>query len=279
MGGFDVVLKEEKHLLIPIPNLKPILLLAFPLLTMLSFNVASTPLTWLDKTFVENAFYDVALRHEYAQGNKPLAKWKRPIKIWIDHRVGDEELHQELTELHVQHLSQVTQHPIKIVTRESDANVKWIYTRQSQWIAEAKTVLKLKSTQHLNSAICTAGYRTNSKGEIVYAGIVIPVDQARARGKLVACIVEEITQVLGLPNDSDKAYPSIFNDYTPEDLLSPLDVVLLKLLYEPELKVGMTESEAKPIVRKILKRYSETGVLQQASKAAQQAPLYQLIGY
>ncbi|MBT9243126.1 DUF2927 domain-containing protein [Vibrio splendidus] len=249
------------------------------LLALFSFNATSTPLTWLDRSFVETAFYNVALQHEYSQGNKPLAKWKQPIKIWIDHRVGDEELHQELTELHIRHLSEVTQHPITIVNKESEANVKWIYTRQSQWVSEAKLVLKLKSTEHLNNAICTAGYRTNSKGEIVYAGIVIPVDQARSRGKLVACIVEEITQVLGLPNDSDKAYPSIFNDHTPEDLLSPLDVVLLKLLYEPELKAGMTKSEVKPIVRKILKQYSETGVLQQASKAAQQAPLYQLIGY
>ncbi|PMG21929.1 DUF2927 domain-containing protein [Vibrio splendidus] len=249
------------------------------LLTLFSFNATSTPLTWLDRSFVETAFYNVALQHEYSQGNKPLAKWKQPIKIWVDHRVGDEELHQELTELHIRHLSEVTQHPITIVNKESEANVKWIYTRQSQWVSEAKSVLKLKSTEHLNNAICTAGYRTNSKGEIVYAGIVIPVDQARSRGKLVACIVEEVTQVLGLPNDSDKAYPSIFNDHTPEDLLSPLDVVLLKLLYEPELKVGMTKAQAKPIVRKILKQYSETGVLQQASKAAQQAPLYQLIGY
>ena len=257
----------------------PLLFLVFPLFTLLSFNVVSTPLTWLDKTFVENAFYDVALQHEYSQGNKPLAKWKQPINIWVDHRVGDKVLHQELTELHIRHLSEVTQHPIKIVSKESEANIKWIYTRQSKWIAEAKTILKLKSTQHLNSAICTAGYRTNLKGEIVYAGIVIPVDQARSRGKLVACIVEEITQVLGLPNDSDKAYPSIFNDHTPEDLLSPLDIVLLKLLYESELKAGMTKAQAKPMVRKILKRYSETGVLQQASKDAQQAPLYQLIGY
>ncbi|PTO83943.1 DUF2927 domain-containing protein [Vibrio splendidus] len=249
------------------------------LLVLLSFDATSTPLTWLDRSFVETAFYNVALQHEYSQGNKPLAKWKQPIKIWIDHRVGDEELHQEITELHIKHLSEVTQHPITIVSKESEANVKWIYTRQSQWVSEAKSVLKLKSTEHLNNAICTAGYRTNSKGEIVYAGIVIPVDQARSRGKLVACIVEEVTQVLGLPNDSDKAYPSIFNDHTPEDLLSPLDVVLLKLLYEPELKAGMKKSEVKPIVRKILKQYSETGVLQQASKAAQQAPLYQLIGY
>lgn len=249
------------------------------LLVSLSFKVVATPLTWLDKTFIETVFYNVALQHEYSSGTKLLAKWQQPIKIWIDHRVGDQELHQELAELHIQHLAQVTQHPVSLVDKESEANVKWIYTRQSKWISESKRVLNLKSTEHLNSAICTAGYRTNSKGEIVYAGIIIPVDQARSRGKLVACIVEEITQVLGLPNDSDKAYPSIFNDHTPEDLLSPLDVVLLQLLYESELKPGMTKAQVKPIVRKILKRYQETGVLKRAPNTAQQAPLYQLIGY
>lgn len=249
------------------------------LLVSLSFKAASTPLTWLDKAFIETAFYNVALQHEYSSGTKPLAKWQQPIKIWIDHRVGDKELHQELAELHIQHLAQVTQHPISLVDKESEANVKWIYTRQSKWISESKRVLNLKSIEHLNSAICTAGYRTNAKGEIVYAGIIIPVDQARSRGKLVACIVEEITQVLGLPNDSDTAYPSIFNDHTPEDLLSPLDVVLLQLLYEPELKPGMTKAQVKPIVRKILKRYQETGVLKRAPNTTQQAPLCQLIGY
>ncbi len=249
------------------------------LLVNLSFKAASTPLTWLDRAFIETAFYNVTLQHEYSSGTKPLAKWQQPIKIWIDHRVGDQELHQELAELHIQHLAQVTQHPISLVNKESEANVKWIYTRQSKWVSESKRILNLKSTEHLNSAICTAGYRTNAKGEIVYAGIIIPVDQARSRGKLVACIVEEITQVLGLPNDSDKAYPSIFNDHTPEDLLSPLDVVLLQLLYEPELKPGMTKAQVKPIVQKVLKRYQETGVFKRAPNTAQQAPLYQLIGY
>ncbi|MCZ8488265.1 DUF2927 domain-containing protein [Vibrio lentus] len=67
---------------------------------------------------------------------------------------------------------------------------------------------------------------------------MIPVDQARARGKLVACIVEEITQVLGLPNET-QTKPTLLSSMTtmPEDLLTSLDVVLLKLLYEPELKV------------------------------------------
>ena len=67
----------------------------FPLLLVsLSLKVVATPLTWLDRTFIEAAFYIVALEHESSSGPKPLAKWQQPINIWIDHRVGDQELHQ-----------------------------------------------------------------------------------------------------------------------------------------------------------------------------------------
>ncbi|MGF1753753.1 DUF2927 domain-containing protein [Vibrio makurazakiensis] len=239
----------------------------------------ATGLTWLDPAFVENAFYQVALKNEYASGSKPLSKWNKPLKVWIDHRVGDQELHQELTEMHLQHLEQVTGLSIQLVKHESQANIKWLFTRESRWIEEVPNITGVKSTDHLRNAICTAGYATNSKNEIVRAGIVIPVDHARENGKLLACIVEEITQVLGLPNDSEDAYPSIFNDQTPDDLLSPLDVVLLKLLYEPELKVGMTQQQLQPTVRKILKRYERTGVLKKASTISSQAPLFILAGY
>ena len=128
----------------------------------------------------------------------------------------------------------------------------------------------------MNTAICTAGYTTNATGHIVSAAIVIPVDLARSRGKLLACVVEEITQALGLPNDSEHAYPSIFNDHTPEELLAPLDVVLLKLLYEPDLKTGMTLSEVKPVVKRLLREYQKEEILKGATKEARQAPLYEL---
>lgn len=246
------------------------------LLVLFSTSVKATGLTWLDPAFVERAFYGVALEREYTAGSHPLAKWNQPIRVWVDHRVGDEELHQELADLHVQHLTQITGLPIEFVSQQSRANVHWIYTRESRWIKEAKSALNLKSTQHLKTAICTAGFRTDSSGAIVSADIVIPVDLARSRGKLLACVVEEITQALGLPNDSKHAYPSIFNDHTPEELLAPLDVVLLKLLYEPELKAGMTLSEAKPIVKRLIREYQKEGILQNAAKEAKQAPLYEL---
>lgn len=245
-------------------------------IALFSNPTQATGLTWLDPSFVERAFYSVALEHEYTSGNHPLAKWKQPIRIWLDHRVGDEALHQELAELHVQHLAQITGLSIEFASKQSQANVHWIYTRESKWTKEAKSALNLRSTQHLNTAICTAGYRTNATGHIVSAAIVIPVDLARSRGKLLACVVEEITQALGLPNDSEHAYPSIFNDHTPEELLAPLDVVLLKLLYEPDLKAGMTLSEVKPVVKRLLREYQKEEILKGATKEARQAPLYEL---
>jgi len=66
-----------------------------------------------------------------------------------------------------------------------------------------------------------------------------------------ACIHEEVAQGLGLVNDSEKARPSIFNDDEEFALLTPHDELLLKMLYDPRLKIGMTAAEAAPIARQI----------------------------
>lgn len=64
----------------------------------------------------------------------------------------------------------------------------------------------------------------------------------------LSCIHEEITQGLGLANDSPLARPSIFNDDEEFALLTPMDELMLKMLYDPRLTPGMTEVEARPIV-------------------------------
>lgn len=64
----------------------------------------------------------------------------------------------------------------------------------------------------------------------------------------LSCIHEEITQGLGLANDSPLARPSIFNDDEEFALLTPMDELMLKMLYSPRLSTGMTEAEARPIV-------------------------------
>lgn len=70
----------------------------------------------------------------------------------------------------------------------------------------------------------------------------------------LSCIHEEVAQGLGLANDSPQARPSIFNDDEEFALLTVQDELMLKMLYSPELRTGMTEAEAAPIVRSLATR-------------------------
>ena len=66
-----------------------------------------------------------------------------------------------------------------------------------------------------------------------------------------SCIHEELAQGMGLANDSPTARPSIFNDDEEFALLTRHDELLLRILYYPRLRPGMSEAEAAPIVRRI----------------------------
>ena len=66
-----------------------------------------------------------------------------------------------------------------------------------------------------------------------------------------ACIHEELAQGMGLANDSPMARPSIFNDDEEFGLLTTHDEMLLRILYDPRLRTGMTIDEATPIVQTI----------------------------
>lgn len=67
----------------------------------------------------------------------------------------------------------------------------------------------------------------------------------------LSCIHEELAQGLGLANDSPRARPSIFNDDEEFALLTSQDELMLRILYNPALRPGMTEAEARPIIEKL----------------------------
>jgi hypothetical protein len=118
-------------------------------------------------------------------------------------------------------------------------------------------------------AVCLGVLSTSRRsGRITRAVVIIPVDRARARGKLPACVVEELTQVLGLPNDSEKVFPSVFNDRSIDDFLTGLDVLLLKMLYDPRIKPGMDLATTRPLAQQIATELIRAGGIVQAEQAA-----------
>ncbi len=95
--------------------------------------------------------------------------------------------------------------------------------------------------------------------------------------KLISCIVEELTQVMGLPNDSEKVFPSVFNDKSYNDLLTGLDFVLLKMLYHPALKVGMGVSTVKSVLKTVVVELTDQGVIATAEEKVMEGGLYALL--
>jgi len=255
------------------------LLVAF-VASLLALPAMADPSTrWQQPEFILQAFKEVALRNEYSRKGHMIRRWNQPVRVWLDHQVPDAEIHTQVVQMHLDHLAQITGLSIKLVPREKDANLRVVFTKQSLWKKQVGKLFGKRAEKIVHGAVCMANFRVNKRYEIVQAGVIIPVDQARMHGKLVTCIVEEITQVMGLPNDSEKVYPSIFNDRTPEALLSGLDYLLLKMLYRPEIKAGMREGEALAALRKVVSRWQGDGTIKSARKNVRRGELYPLLGY
>lgn len=226
------------------------------LLLAVLIMLATTGLRWLDEDYLVQAFEQIALRSEYQPGQpQPLRKWRRPVRVYIDHRIGFETIQQQLVDDHLATLASLIDLPIERVKSRKKANMVILFEHSSKLFSSIGDYYPKPpfSQELIDQSICLARMHTRASGEIHRVFIVIPPDKARERGKLLACVVEEITQALGLPNDSDKVYPSIFNDRSIDELLSPVDKLLLQVLYDPRLKPGMTADRVLPLARIIMR--------------------------
>ncbi|MGB8275113.1 MAG: DUF2927 domain-containing protein, partial [Alphaproteobacteria bacterium] len=114
--------------------------------------------------------------------------------------------------------------------------------------------------QVMQTNICFGRYHSNPKFEIYRAVIVVPTDRVMSRGRLAACLIEETTQILGLPNDSDSVFPSIFNDHSIDVDLTRQDMLLVKLVYDPRLRPGMERRDVLHKVDAILGELAPDGL-------------------
>ncbi|MEO5335516.1 MAG: DUF2927 domain-containing protein [Magnetospirillum sp. WYHS-4] len=81
---------------------------------------------------------------------------------------------------------------------------------------------------------------------------VIVANVERNPDHLDACLLEEFTQALGLPNDSDDLRPSVFSDKDRLRALSRPDRILLRTLYDPRLPAGTPRARALEMARPIV---------------------------
>lgn len=234
---------------------------------------------WQSPEYLMNSFIDIGLGNEHTPQKSPVRKWNGPINYFIVHRVGDDELHSRLIRTHFEQLAEITGLSIRPAESQKAANYTVVLSGENQLKDDLLTYFDWRSpTQRdkfFREAICLGIFATQYN-VINRAVVIIPVDRARAKAKLVACVVEELTQVLGLPNDSEKVFPSIFNDFSTDVYLSGLDYLLLKMLYDPRVKAGMDEATVRPVLRRIIDDLQRENKLGTAEKEVMSRGLWRL---
>jgi Protein of unknown function (DUF2927) len=95
---------------------------------------------------------------------------------------------------------------------------------------------------------CTAYAFSDPAQPSVYSAVIILIRAEHPPLTRLSCVHEEMAQAMGLPNDSPDARPSLFNDSLEFALLTDHDAILLRMLYDPRLRPGMTAAEARPLL-------------------------------
>lgn len=226
-----------------------------------------------DRALAEN-FMRIALFDEYRRSSggfvreetaSSLRRWEEPVRIGIRFGASVPPDRQATDRARIAsfaaRLSRITGHPISVDERAPNFFIHVVSEDEREALGPAIRAT-LPGLGAAEVAGITAMPRTtyclvyaladSRSGAYTRAFAVIRAEHPDLLR--LSCLHEELTQGLGLPNDSPRARPSIFNDDEEFALLTDLDEQLLRILYSRELRPGMTAAEARPIVFSLARR-------------------------
>jgi hypothetical protein len=231
----------------------------------------SVPNAPMDAASLSRDFLEIAMLHEYGQGlsasasraPKPLLRWEDPVRVQVvfGRAVDQSRRAKDLRAIsdYVGQLARATRHPIAVTARAPNFHVLIVSEAERKALpkvlpqlvpglsaATLRTIGRMRPN-HLCMVVAEP-HADRSRGFRAAVAIVRAEHPDRMRA---ACIHEELAQGLGLSNDCDAAWPSIFNDDQEFALLTRRDEKLLGMLYDPRLHSGMTANQVKPYLHAI----------------------------
>jgi Protein of unknown function (DUF2927) len=226
-----------------------------------------------DRALAEN-FMRIALFDEYRRGSggfvreeteSQLRRWEGPVRVGVrfgpsvpaDRQATDRARISSF----IARLSRITGHPMSLDDRSPNFLIYIVSEDEREALGPTiRTILPGLSpgdvagiTGMARSTYCLV-YALSEGNSGAYTRAFAVIRSEHPDLLRLSCIHEELTQGLGLPNDSPRARPSIFNDDEEFALLTDQDELLLRILYDRALRPGMTVTEARPIVFSLASR-------------------------
>ncbi len=223
-----------------------------------------TPLT---ATMLANNFLRIAMYEEhgkFARGQTPLrlTRWSGPVRVALNFGPSVPAARQAADRARIAsflaRLSQLTGLSLGLVSQNANLTIAITSIDERRALGPMITAAlpQINAAQVAGvtgmdrSTYCLVWTQSNAAtNSYERAFVYIPAEHPDLMR--LACMHEEIAQALGLPNDSGLVRPSIFNDDEEFALLTRQDELMLRMLYNPALRNGMTEAEARPIIESL----------------------------
>jgi hypothetical protein len=221
---------------------------------LLDGNGIQTGYTDIPVTLYDNSiryFLEIALGSEYGDQTKEIKKWEDDIIVYV---TGDPslELRAYLDDV-LDYMYETINHEIHFLTTdiEEEANVSLYFGKASVFNEE------ILPTPNSNVLTAWGFFSVYSNSENVnYVGYVFVDTYYNTDLEYQkAVLLEEMTQALGLGNDSYRYEDSVFQqtkEYAIQQY-SEIDQDVIYMLYHPSVIPGMSEEELLPILMEIRK--------------------------
>jgi len=237
---------------------------------LLRTDVAPRDAPFTTRQLVDN-FIHVALYDEYSTvagayvaraTSSRLRRWEVPVRMSVEFGASV-PLAQRATDAAMisafsGQLAQASRHPVRMVRDSANFSVlvvnederRALAPRLEELVPGIDPVSVQAITELPPSTFCVV-FAFSEGAAPAYSRAVAVIRAEHPADLRRSCVHEELAQGMGLANDYPHARPSIFNDDEEFALLTRHDELLLQMLYDPRLRPGMTEEQARPIIETI----------------------------
>jgi DUF2927 family protein len=203
---------------------------------------------------IADGFFKITFGAEFhvAGGTDRIRKYDGPVRVYADNRLAIDRTAQVAAVVadiraHIRDLD------IAMTDKRDEAHVNVALVRDRDLSRTIRNLYGLDRARRIQRSLepqCLSGFRKDATSRIQHSDVIIVADA----GDFVFydCLYEELLQALGPIND-DKTVPwTMFNDDVQMGYFDLYDQYLLNILYDNRVRPGMTRSQVRELLAKVL---------------------------
>lgn len=203
-------------------------------------------------------FNEIALEGEYYESPRKTIKWGKPMKLFV-YKDGENKAQMAIINKTIKKINSLVIDGFNIeLTDNIDKSNAILYLCEKEKVAEINPYFfEIINNEIIEEEFSGFGFVNFDWNNFQIVQALIFIEKNESLEIQESTILEELTQSIGLLNDSEKYKNSVFYKNQIEDgkLIkdySILDKDIIRLLYNSKMKAGLDKKQTEKVIKKII---------------------------